>query len=299
MAREKDLGPGELGPPWTVLKLLRWTTGYFEEKGVTKTPRLDADLLLADVLGLERVQLYARVESEVEPADRKAFRALVKRRAEGEPVAYLVGHREFWQLDLETDDRALIPRPETEVLVEVALEKLPEPEGDLRVADIGTGTGAVAFALAGERPDIRILATDNSEEALELAGENAEALGLDERVGLVESDLFESIPPEWGPFDLIVANPPYVPEEDRDEVMIDVRQHEPEEALFAGPDGLAVLERLIPQAYERLAEGGWFATEIGHQQGERVAELFADAGFDEVEVRQDYSDHDRVVVGRK
>ncbi len=299
MTREKELGPGDLGPPWTVLKLLRWTTGFFDDRGVTETPRLDADLLLGHVLDLDRVELYARFDTEVDEQTRTAYRRLVKRRAAGEPVAHLVGHREFWQMQLETDDRALIPRPETEVVVEVALEKLGGSDASVRIADIGTGTGAIALALAEELPAARIAATDRSAEALELAARNVERQGLGDRIDLFEGDLYEALPEEWAPLEVIVSNPPYVAEGGEAEVEVAVRDHEPDEALFAGPDGLAVLERLVPGAPEWLAEGGWLVVEIGHDQGEPVRGMFEQAGFEAIEVVEDYAEHDRVVVGRR
>jgi release factor glutamine methyltransferase len=298
MTREKELGPGDLGPPWTALKLLRWTTGYFDEQGVTETPRLDADLLLGHVLDLDRVELYARTDTVVEEKHRKAFRQLVKRRAAGEPVAYLVGHREFWQMDLAVDDRTIIPRPETEVAVEVALEVLGARDVQHRIADIGTGTGAIALALANEMPAARIAATENNRETLQLARTNVQDQEMSDRVELFEGDLMEALPEEWAPLDLIVSNPPYVPESDRDEVTIEVREHEPDEALFAGPDGLAVLERLVPEAAQWLDEEGWLVVEIGHDQGEAVRELFEEAGLGEVQVRKDYADNDRVAYGK-
>ena len=298
MPREKELGPGDLGPPWTVLKLLRWTAGYFDEEGVTATPRLDADLLLGHVLDLERVELYARTDMEVDEEPRKEFRRLVKRRADGEPVAYLVGHKSFWQMDLKVDKRALVPRPETEVIVEVALEKLPEPDGELRAADIGTGAGAIALALAHERDDLRIAATDTSEEALELARENAETFDPDDQISFYQGDLFDALPEEWRPLDLVVANPPYVPDSDREDLMITVRDHEPKEALFGGPVGLAVTERLIPAAAEWLTTDGWLIFEIGYHQGQAVRDMLADAGFVDVDIRQDYEGQDRVAYGR-
>ena len=298
MPREKELGPGELGPPWTVLKLLRWTAGYFDEEGVTTTPRLDADLLLGHILGLDRVELYARTEMEVDDEPRKAFRRLVKRRADGEPVAYLVGHKSFWEMDLKVDERALIPRPETEVAVETALELLPEPNGELRAADIGTGTGAIALALAHERDDLVIAATDTSAEALELARENADTFDPNDQVSFYQGDLFEALPDEWRPLDLVVANPPYVPKSDREDIMITVRDHEPAEALFGGPVGLAVTERLIPAAAEWLTTGGWLVFEIGYHQGEAVRTLLDECGFVDIDIRQDYEGQDRVAVGR-
>jgi len=297
MVREKQLDPDDIGPPWTVLKLLRWTADYFEQRDLSATPRLDADLLLAEVLDLDRVELYARFDTVVDESDRASFRDLVKRRASGEPVAYLIGRKSFWQLELEVDDRAMIPRPETEVLVEEALEELPAGEAR-SVTDVGTGTGAVALALARERPDLRIAATDISADALELAGRNIERHGFDDRIELFHGDLFGALPERWKSPDAIVSNPPYVPEEDRGELSIEIRDHEPDRALFAGTDGLAVLNGLIEGAAEVLAPGGWLFVEIGASQGDAVAERFERAGFREVEVRPDYDDRDRVVRGR-
>lgn len=297
MVREKEQGPDDIGPPWTALKLLRWTAEYFEDENISETPRLDADLLLADVLDLERVELYARFDTVVEDSDRAAFRALVKRRAEGEPVAYLVGRKSFWQLELAVDERALIPRPETEVLVEEALDHLPEDE-PLSVVDIGTGAGAVALALADERPTYEIAATDFSQGAVELTRENVERLGFEEHIEVFHGDLFEALPDDWGPLDAVVSNPPYVPAGEQDDLAVDIRKHEPDEALFGGPDGLEIVERLVSRAAEELVDEGWLFIEIGAHQGSAVAERVEEAGFEAVGIRQDYADRDRVVRGR-
>lgn len=297
MAREKELSPEELDPPWTVLKLLRWTAGYFEEHGVTQTPRLDADLLLGHVLDLERVELYARFDTEVDEGPRRAFRKLVKRRAGGEPVAYLVGRRSFWQMELAVDDRALIPRPETEVLVEELIEHIPEGEPK-RVIDVGTGSGAVALAIAEERPELEIAATDLYEGALEVAAENVESHGHTDRIELFQGDLFEALPEDWGLADAIVSNPPYVPDMGQEDIQIEIRDHEPNEALFAGSDGLEVVSRLVPEAVDHLVEKGWLFVEVGHHQAEHVLEMFEEAGFQDVAVREDYGGHERVVRGR-
>jgi release factor glutamine methyltransferase len=191
----------------------------------------------------------------------------------------------------------LIPRPDTEVLVEVALEHLPE-DTELRIADIGTGSGAVALALAEERPQAHLLATDISREALELASENAGRQELDERIDFEAGDLLEAVPEPWRPLDAVVCNPPYVAEEDPD-VEIDVRDFEPDRALFAGPEGLDVIERLVPQAFAALKPGGWLFFEIGYRQGEPARRLLEEAGFEDVAIRTDYGDRDRVAVGRR
>jgi release factor glutamine methyltransferase len=297
MPREKDFGPGELGPPWTVLKLLRWTAKFFEERDITETPRLDADLLLSHVLDVDRMDLYLKTDEEVPDAARDRFRALVKRRARGEPVAYLVGHREFWETDLKCDRRALVPRPDTEVLVETVIDTL-EADGDYRMVDIGTGTGAIALALADAFPDATIAATDISPDALELAAENVQAHHASDRVTVFEGDLLEALPDEWLPLDAVVCNPPYVKEDDPD-LQQAVLDHEPAQGLLAGPEGLDVIERLIPESFEALRAGGWLFFEFGYTQAEPVYTLLDEQGFEGIEIHQDYSDRDRVASARK
>jgi release factor glutamine methyltransferase len=282
----------ELGPPWTILKLLTWTTRYFEARGIDSA-RLEAELLLSHTLGLERIMLYARFDQPLEPEELTAFRATVKRRAKREPIAYITGSKGFWTLELKTDARALIPRPDTEALVEKALERLPEGEA-CRVVDVGTGTGAIALSLASERPEAEVLAVDVSEDALALARENAEANGLSGRVAFAQGDLLEGVA---GEFDVIVSNPPYVAETERGEMDADVLEWEPELALFAGEDGLAVISRLVPMAREKLKPGGSFLCEIGYRQGPEVVEIFEANGFTEVGIAKDLGSRDRVVFG--
>ena len=277
-----------------MLKLLEWSRDFFAGRGI-ESPRLDAELLLAHVLGVSRVRLYMEFDRPLTPPELEAYRALVKRRASFEPVAYIVGTRGFWTLDLKTDSRALIPRPDTEVLVEEVVKRLPK-EGPATLVDIGTGTGAIALAVASERPDLRVLATDASADALALAGENAAALEL--AVELFEGDLLSAVPADVTP-DYIASNPPYVAETAREAMQADVREFEPAAALFAGSDGFDVLARLIPAAFERLAPGGWLSVEIGFDQGPRTVESFEEAGFGEVALRKDYGQNDRVVSGRK
>ncbi|MFW5966775.1 MAG: peptide chain release factor N(5)-glutamine methyltransferase [Persicimonas sp.] len=290
--------PEQLGPPWTVLKILRWTTHYFEKKEVTESARLDAELLLTHVLDLDRVALYTHFDRPMDSEELDAYRALIKRRVEGEPVAYLIGRRGFWDFELEVDPRVLIPRPETEVLVEEALERI-EANQSATIIDVGTGSGAIALALARERPEATVIGTDTSADALEVARENAQRLGLGDRVEFVDGDLFEGVEQRWLPCDFVVSNPPYVAERDRDQIMTDVRDFEPEGALFAGEDGLDVIRRLIPAAHDALAEGGHFLCEIGAEQGEAAERICQEAGFTQVNIRKDYSDRDRVVCARK
>lgn len=290
--------PEELGPPWTLLKILRWTTHFFETKDASSSPRLDAELLLAQVLGFDRIKLYTHFDRPMSSDELAAYRALVKRRVQGEPVAYLLGTKGFWSLELKVDERALIPRPETEVLVDEALELLPEGE-EATVVDVGTGTGAIALALATERPELRVVATDVSEDALDLARDNAAALELDDRVEFVQGDLLGGVDPADLPCEMIVSNPPYVGEDERGEVMVDVKDYEPEGALFAGADGLDVIRPLIKEAFDALKPGGHFLCEIGYRQGDAVRGLLDDAGFVDVAIRKDYSEHDRVARAKK
>jgi release factor glutamine methyltransferase len=252
------------------------------------TPRLDAELLLGHALGVDRTALLMAPEREVTGPAVRAFQDLVRRRSVGrEPVAYLLGRRGFRLIELEVDGRVLVPRPETELLVEVALD-LPHCA---RVVDVGTGSGAVALALKDERPDLEVVATDVSEDALAVARANAARLGLD--VAFVRGDLLEGA----GEVDAIVANPPYVAEADRAALPPEVARHEPAVALFAGADGLDVLRRLAREAGASPARLA--AVEVGAGQAEPVEALLRAAGFARVERHRDLAGIERVVVGRR
>lgn len=254
----------------------------------SETPRLDAELLLAQVLGVRREALFLDPGREVAGPQIRDYQALVRRRAvERAPVAYLVGTRGFRHLELAVDPRALIPRPETELLVEVALDL---PHG-ARLVDVGTGSGAIALALADERPDLVITATDLDEDALAVARENAARLGSD--VTFAAGDLLGAVP--GATFDAVISNPPYIPDGDRPGLPADVRDHEPGRALFAGADGLDVYRRLIPQA---AAVAPFVAVEVGAGQAQAVGELMRAAGLASVEAHADLAGIDRVVVGR-
>lgn len=286
------------GPPWTILKMLEWTTQYFQSHKL-ESARREAELLLGHCLKMERIMLYARFDYPMEPAELERYRELVKRRARREPMAYITGSRGFWSLELKTDPRALIPRPDTETLIEAALKRV-EPSSQATIVDVGTGTGAIALALASEREHVRVLATDISPDALELAKENAAALSLDERVSFAQGDLLEGLgdflPPK---VEMIVSNPPYIGEGERDELMADVRDYEPALALFAPEDGFAILRALAHQAYDRLAIGGHLLCEIGYKQGPQTQAHFEAVGFKEVQIIKDLNGHDRVVVGTR
>lgn len=245
---------------WTVGRLLTWTTDWLAGKG-SDSPRLDAEVLLAHVRGCPRIALYTAFDEVVDEAGRTRFRGLVKRRGEGEPVAYLVGSREFFSLALAVSPAVLIPRPETEGLVVRAID-LCRPLESPRIADVGTGSGAIAVALAKHLPKARLVATDISANALEVARSNVARHSLEGRIELVACDLLDA-PAAAGPFDCIVSNPPYVRADEFAGLPRDVRDHEPKGALVAGPTGVEVVERLVAAAESRLATGGWLLVEIG------------------------------------
>jgi release factor glutamine methyltransferase len=257
-------------------------------------PRLDAELLLGEAMGRSRAELIADSGAEVPASAARSFGEMVRRRLRREPVAYILGRRGFRNLELAVDPRVLVPRPETELLVELALEL-----ESARVLDIGTGSGAIALAVADELPDAEVTATDTSPAALEVARGNAQRLGLVERVRFVEGTLPDA---DVG-FDLILANLPYVAERDWPSLQPEVTQYEPREALLAGPDGLDAYRALIPECAPLLSRyatprRGALAVEVGEGQAAAVAELMRAAGFGEVETRRDLAGIERVVVGR-
>jgi release factor glutamine methyltransferase len=255
-----------------------------------ETPRLDAELLLAHALGVSRERLIVERELSVEGRAVRVFQDYVRRRSvQREPVAYILGRRHFRNLELAVDHRALIPRPETELLVEVGLER-PAAE---RVLDVGAGSGAVALALKHERPDLDVAGADISEPALALARENATRLGLP--VAFVRSDLLDAIAEE---LDAILSNPPYVPDGDRASLAPEILRHEPADALFAGPDGLDVIRRLIAQAAGRPTVR-MLGLEVGIGQAGTVGKLMRAAGFQTVRAERDLAGIERVVVGER
>jgi len=280
---------------WTVLELLRWTSQHFGSLGI-ETARLDAECLLAFALGVDRLKLYVDFDKPVSRDERAGFRALVRRRAdERVPVALLLGHKEFWSLSLRMAPGVLIPRPETERLVEVALDLFPDPDAELNILDLGTGSGAIALALASERPRARVTASDASPRALDAARANAASLGLGERVRFLAGRWFEPVRGER--FDLVVSNPPYVAESARQSLAPELA-HEPPEALFAGPDGLSDLRELCAGVGAVLAPGGGFALEISSEQAGPVADWCREAGLLDVVVSRDLANRPRVVSGR-
>ena len=259
----------------------------------TQAARLDAEVLLAACLGKPRSYLYAWPERSIDQRELEAFGQLLRRRMRGEPVAHLTGEREFWSLPLMVTPDTLIPRPETETLVELALGKLP-PDTPLQAADLGTGSGAIALAIATERPRCEIIATDISERALSVARRNAKRLRLG-NVRFIAGDWCESLPA--GRFDVILSNPPYVADRDPHLDSGDVR-FEPRQALIAGPEGMTALRLIARCAHHHLRAGGWLIMEHGYQQAEKVTQLLHAAGYSDISTHNDNTGHRRVTLGR-
>ncbi|HKJ88634.1 MAG TPA: peptide chain release factor N(5)-glutamine methyltransferase, partial [Gammaproteobacteria bacterium] len=277
-----------MGSAWTVRGVLEWTSGHLAESG-SDSGRLDAELLLAHALGVERIQLYMDPDRPLDETERTAYRELVRARARGTPVAHLLGEREFWSLPFLVTTDTLIPRPDTEVVVERALEHLPE-EGETRVLDLGTGTGCIAAALAHERPNLQVDAVEASPAAAEVASKNMERLGLSDRVSVHTGSWLE--PVSDSAYHLIACNPPYIPESDPHLETGDVAA-EPRTALAAGAEGMDAYRALVPAAPGHLFPGGWLVLEIGWDQGQPVSDLLEEHGFEEVVVHPDYGGRDR------
>jgi release factor glutamine methyltransferase len=259
--------------PWTIGRLLTWTTDFLRDKGA-ESPQLDAQVLLAHAKGCTRIQLYTIFDEVAPDALRDKFRALVKERAAGKPVAYLVGQREFFSLPFEVTPDVLIPRPETETLVVRALDLAKERAkgGALHIADVGTGSGILAVTLAKRLPQARVTAIDVSPKALAVAKRNAEKHGVADRITWIEGDVLAGVP-SAPTFDLIVSNPPYVLSGEMATLSADVRNYEPALALDGGEQGTDVIERLLPQSAERLRPGGWLLIEIGPSTAARTESL--------------------------
>lgn len=277
---------------WTILATLKWTTSYFAGKGI-ENGRLDAELLLAEVLKLNRIGLYLNFDRPLHSDELAAFRSLIERRARREPIAYILGRCEFWSLTFKVGPDVLVPRADTETLVEAALKVLPIG-GTL--LDVGVGSGAIALAIAHQRPDSQVEGLDLSPAALAIASENADLLGLSARVSLRQGDLFAL---EGSQYDVIVSNPPYIAVGEKPTLMPEVRDFEPHLALFAGDDGLACYRALIPAAKTQLKISGTLLVEVGAGQAAAVAELFAAAGYEEICTTCDLAGIERVVAGRK
>ena len=297
LSGRKDLhlpGPGE---PWTPIRLTRWSGAYLEEKGV-EGGRLDSELLLAHVLNIRRLDLYLQYDRPLLPFELTAFKDLLRRRARREPLQHILGTVAFRELELAVDGRALIPRPETEVLVEEVLLWARETNATgLSALDMGTGSGVIALSLLREGPFQRVVATDVSLDALSLARENAQGLGLSQAVEFRHGDGYAPLA-AGERFDVVVSNPPYVPQGDREGLAPEVRDWDPPEALFAGPEGLDVLLPLVEQAGQHLSPGGLLAVEVGYGQAGKVARAMERTGvFREIRIRPDLAGQERILLG--
>lgn len=290
-----DSGVSEV---WTTLKVLDWTAGRFERAQIASA-RLDAQILLAHVLDCPRVALYTSFDKPLAPAELSAYRELIQRRLEGEPVAYLTGKQEFWSLPFAVDSRVLIPRADTETLVQVGLELgdslVKRGHDPIRVAEIATGSGAVAVALAHERDSWNFVATDISEDALTVAKTNAQTNSVASRIEFRMGNLLEPIAGET--FSLVVANLPYISEADMNGLSADVL-HEPHGALCGGTTGTELIDAMVLGLGGVMAAGGWIALEHGFDQAASVAEIAARAGFVEIQRRSDLAGRARVTFFR-
>lgn len=287
------------GKEWTLKRLLEWTTNYFNESG-SDSSRLDAEVLLAEALQCQRIEIYTRFEQTPDPEPLAKFREWVKRRAAGEPVAYIVGHKEFYSLRFKVTPATLIPRPETEHLVVAALEVCKGYPKPVRIVDVGTGSGCIAVTLATQLgSNYAIAATDISLEALAVARENAQAHEVESNIRFYEGDLLDALPNGSKPVNLIVSNPPYIGHAEIETVEATVKDFEPESALFAGQHGTEIIERLIPQASSMLLPDGHLVFEASDSVMDRCVELVEKSDLDFVEVIKDYAGLKRVLVAQK
>jgi release factor glutamine methyltransferase len=285
------------GEVWTVARILEWTTRYLKQHG-SDTPRLDAEILLAHTRNCPRIQLYTHFEDVLSDEHRATMRDLVRRRAQAEPVAYLVGHREFYGLDFRVSSDVLIPRPDTETLVLELLE-LAKPLEQPRILDVGTGSGCIAVTAAVNARTADLTASDISPAALQIARENAERHKVSERVRFLEGDLFAPVP-AGEQFDLIASNPPYIAEADLAELDADVRNHEPRLALDGGPAGMVVLCRIVQEAVPFLKPGGALLLEIDPSQPEMTRGVVEGThAYEDIRVVKDLAGRPRVVIARK
>jgi len=284
--------PGENN--WTVLTLLKKAESFFREKGIPSA-RLEAEILLAHVLGFDRVKLYTDFSRPVIPEEQDRYRALIMRRARGEPTAYLTGHKEFFSLDFQVTPHVLIPRPETEEMVQAALDRIPDSGDGMRMADVGTGSGCIPVTLLKQRPGLSAVALDLMPEALEVASRNAELHGVTNRVRFLEGHLLEPLGSDR--MDLITCNPPYVDPRGEQPVDPDVKAFEPGRALFTPPGDPGFYYReLLDQAAPCLKPEGFLLLELGAGLRQEVESLALERGFSAKEVRSDLAGIERVMV---
>lgn len=288
---------GDVVEVWTVKKVLDWTISHLKQHG-SESPRLDAEILLAHSRGCPRIQLYTQYDAPLTPEERATMRGLVRRRATLEPVAYLVGYREFFGIEFDVEPGVLIPRPDTESLVVMALEILKEiPSAS--VLDVCTGTGCIPISVAENCKDASLTAIEVDDCAFQIAQRNIEKFELTNRISLLQGDLFSPLSSDAS-FDVITANPPYVTNEEMDTLQPDIRLHEPQLALRGGQDGLDIVKRLIAESPSWLTDGGALLLEIGEKQSAAVTQLFTDSDkYEAAQIVKDLGGHSRVVWARK
>ncbi len=293
---------------WTIQKLLNWITQYLTDKKID-TPRLNAEMLLSSTLEMQRIELYTNFDKPVAPPQLNKLHKLVKRAGENEPSAYIIGKTEFYSLEINVNKNCLIPRPETELLTERAIEFLREKsetknenENENKyVCDLCTGSGCVAIAIAKNQPNIKMIATDICDAALTIAAENIEKHKLTDKIALLCGDLFEPLIPQLdeAKFDLIVCNPPYVSDEEFEKLDKNVKDYEPKAALLAGKDGLDIYKRIAGEVNNFLKPGAALIMEIGCEQAKAVRELLEKSGvFSEITIEKDHQNHDRIVTAK-
>jgi release factor glutamine methyltransferase len=287
------MGGTTLSTEWTIREVLNWTRGYFEAAGIVQ-PRLEAEILLAHALDVERLNLYLSPDQPLTVDERTRYRTVVKRRRDGTPLQHLVGEVRFFGLRFRVSRDALIPRPETEELLDHILKLVPR-ERDIACLDLGTGTGVIAVCLARYFPQATVTAVDVSESTLELARGNAVLNGVEGRINFIESDWFERVP---GTYDLVASNPPYVAEEELKELPTEVREHEPRVALDGGPSGLREIAKLVEALPAHMNSDGLLFLEIGHGQDVAVTEMLMGSGFVDVRMEPDLAGKKRYVVAR-
>jgi release factor glutamine methyltransferase len=293
--------PKTTDPDWTIIKILQWTTSYFRSNFVD-SPRSTAEILLAHTLGLKRIDLYLRYDQPLVRSELNFFRALIKRRIKREPVAYIVGSKEFWNIDLAVTRDVLIPRPETECLVEEALTALSggSSYSPKRVLEVGTGSGAIILAIASEKPEHDYFASDISVNAAFVAFKNAKKQKLDDKIYFFCGDWFLPLNGKDSLFDMVLSNPPYIKKYDIKGLQPEIGRFEPLTALDGGEDGLAQIRNIVGSAYRFLNSKGHLIIEIGHDQKEAVYKIVKETGsYHDLYFRKDYSGFDRIVCMRK
>jgi release factor glutamine methyltransferase len=297
--------PTSTDPEWTIIKLLKWTISYFESRDIDD-PRIEAEVLLAHALQMQRIELYLKHDQPLSNGELSRFKELIKRRINREPVAYIVGSKEFWSMNFMVTKDVLIPRPETEFLVETAIKLLPKDSashatlGPMQILELGTGSGAVVLAIASMRPCHIFYASDRTKAAVNLAKKNAKQHGFENRIGFICGDWFGPFKRKSPVFDMIISNPPYIPNRMIGKLQPEIVKYEPISAIDGSEDGLSCLRHIINNAHLYLQQKGHLLLEIGHDQRNNIQNIVDQCSkYENVVYTKDYSGHDRVVQMRK